>query len=73
MIAVKARFDGKVLVPDGPLPLAPNQEVRITVEPIAPEPAARIDLGKQPGAMTGFTPDWEAPLPDEVWGFEEDE
>lgn len=33
MIALKAHFDGKVLVPDEPLALAPNQKVRITIEP----------------------------------------
>jgi hypothetical protein len=73
MIALKAHFDGKVLVPDEPLALAPNQQVRITIEPIASTPAAAIELGKQPGALTDFAPDWEAPLPDEVWDFEEHE
>ncbi|HEX4794182.1 MAG TPA: hypothetical protein VH370_10345 [Humisphaera sp.] len=70
MIALKAHFDGKVLVPDEPLALAPNQQVRITVEPIAPAPA-KIELGKQPGALVNFAPDWEDPLPDDIWGLEE--
>ncbi|HXE53701.1 MAG TPA: hypothetical protein VN541_11825 [Tepidisphaeraceae bacterium] len=72
MIALKAHFDGRVLVPDEPLALAPNQKVRITVEPIAASPAAQIELGKQPGAITDFAPDWEDPLPEEIWRFEDD-
>jgi len=66
MIALKAYFDGKVLVPDQPLALQPNQQVRITVEPIAATPA-QVELGKQPGSVVNFAPDWEAPLPDEFW------
>lgn len=69
MVRLNAHFDGKVIVPDEPLALTPNQQVRITIEPIA-SPPARIDLGKQPGSITHFAPDWEAPLPDDIWGFE---
>ncbi|HZL37102.1 MAG TPA: hypothetical protein VFC78_17415 [Tepidisphaeraceae bacterium] len=80
VIALKAHFDGKVLVPDEPLALALNQQVRITVEPIdstlllntVPPQANRIELGKQPGSFVNFAPDWEAPLPDEIWGFEDE-
>ena len=32
MIALKAHFDGKVIVPDEPLALKPNQRIRITIE-----------------------------------------
>jgi hypothetical protein len=67
MVALKAHFDGKVLVPDEPLALKPNQQVLITVEPIASAPA-KIELGKQPGSVVNFAPDWEAPLPDDIWG-----
>ena len=70
MIALKAHFDGKVLVPDEPLALKPNQRVQITVEPIAPA-LTKIELGKQPGSLVNFAPDWEAPLPDDIWGLEE--
>ena len=69
MIALKAHFDGKVLVPDEPLTLAPNQQVRITVEPIASAPV-KIELGKQPGSVVNFAPDWEDPLPDDIWDLE---
>jgi hypothetical protein len=44
MIALKAHFDGKVFVPDEPLDLAPNQVVRITVEPVEPSPRTGVDL-----------------------------
>ncbi|HVT87733.1 MAG TPA: hypothetical protein VHD56_02690 [Tepidisphaeraceae bacterium] len=70
MIALKAHYDGKVLVPDEPLDLPANQKVRLSIEPIEPAPA-KIELGKQPGSITNFAPDWESPLPDDIWGFEE--
>ncbi len=34
MIALNARYDGKVIVPETPLALPANQRVRIQVEPI---------------------------------------
>jgi hypothetical protein len=34
MIALNAHFDGKVLIPDEPLDLPANQQVRIELEPI---------------------------------------
>lgn len=70
MVKLNAHFDGKVIVPDEPLALQPNQQARITVEPIAQAPA-RIELGKQPGSITHFAPDWDAPLPDDIWGLGE--
>ncbi len=33
MVVIKAHFDGKVIVPDEPVSFAPNQKLRITVEP----------------------------------------
>ncbi len=36
MVALKAHYDGKVIVPDEPLSLAPNQPLRITIEQIEP-------------------------------------
>lgn len=73
MIALKAHFDGKVLVPDEPLDLKPNQHVRIQVEPIAEpssSPPGKIQFGQQPGSFLNLTPDWDEPLPDEFWGLE---
>ncbi|MGN6627948.1 MAG: hypothetical protein ACTHLN_15120 [Tepidisphaeraceae bacterium] len=34
MVTLNAHFDGKVIVPDEPLALKPNQRLRISVEPI---------------------------------------
>ncbi len=46
MILLRAHYDGKVLVPDEPLELKPNQQVRISVEPLEPLPEqfSRRDL-----------------------------
>ncbi|MBC8877035.1 MAG: antitoxin family protein [Planctomycetes bacterium] len=37
MIAIHARFDGKVLVPDQPLDLPANQRVVVRIEPVRDE------------------------------------
>lgn len=52
MIALNARYDGKVLIPDEPLNLPANQKVHIQVEPInSAEPARQsVDLSKLLGA-----------------------
>jgi hypothetical protein len=42
MIALKAHFDGKVLVPDEPLDLPANQKVRIELEPIEPGQVSQV-------------------------------
>lgn len=34
MVKLNAHFDGKVIVPDEPLSLPPNQKLRISIEPI---------------------------------------
>jgi hypothetical protein len=36
MIALNAHYDGKVIVPDEPLALKPNQKLRVSIEPIEP-------------------------------------
>ncbi len=41
MIALNARYDGKVIVPDAPLPLPANQRLRVQVEPM---PGPRADF-----------------------------
>ena len=68
-MTLNARYDGKVIVPDEPLNLPANQKLRITVEPIdSPAPAKRArQLGRQRDLVVEFAPDWDAPLPDEVW------
>ena len=46
MIALTARYDGKVIVPDEPLALPANQRVRINIEPVEsePPPAPQFDF-----------------------------
>jgi hypothetical protein len=77
MIALNAHFDGKVLIPDEPLALKPNQKVRIELEPIESsiptEPKPKRVLGQQPGAVTFLAPDWDAPLPDDIWDHNNDD
>ena len=79
MIALKAHFDGKVFVPDEPLDLAPNQQVRLQVETIdSPAPAIhpdsishpqKVDLSKLRGAaLVGPTePSLRFPDEDSLW------
>jgi hypothetical protein len=43
MVALNARYDGKVIVPETPLNLPPNQRVRLHVEPI---PTVRVSFGE---------------------------
>ena len=77
MIALNAHFDGKVLVPDEPLNLAPNVKVRITVEEVTtelpPADTGKRLLGQQPDAFTYIAPDFNDPLPDAFWLGEDDE
>jgi hypothetical protein len=71
VITLNAHFDGKVIVPHEHLALKPNQKLRISVEPIEPpapnDPKSRRILGQQPGSVTFLAPDWDAPLPDDIW------
>ncbi len=68
MIALNAHFDGKVLVPDEPLQLAPNQKVRLQVETIDPPTTKpKRVIGRQVGQMCYLGPGWDDPLPDDFW------
>ena len=71
MIALSAHYDGKVIVPDEPLNLPTNQKLRIQVEPIESstpiEPKRKIEFGLQKDLVVYLAPDWEDPLPDDVW------
>jgi hypothetical protein len=76
MIALNAHFDGKVIVPDEPLDLPANQRVRIQVEPIAsstPTEPKKIELGLQKDLVVYLAPDWEDPLPDNIWNHNKDD
>ncbi len=68
MIVCKAHYDGKVIVPDEPLSLAPNQKLNITIEPTDanPPPADRVP-GRLRDALIDISPDFNEPLPDDFW------
>lgn len=70
MAQLNAHFDGKVIVPDEPLALKPNQRVRIQVEPID-QPVlpgdAKRRLGLQRGVVQYIAADFNAELGDEFW------
>lgn len=70
MVQLNAHFDGKVIVPDEPLPLKPNQRVRIHVEPIDQPPLpcdSKRLLGLQRGAVQYIADDFDAQLGDDFW------
>jgi hypothetical protein len=65
MIALNARFDGRVLIPDEPLALTPNQKVRIELEPIESAPAEtrgkpKRVFGQQKGVVLYIAPEFES-------------
>lgn len=73
MIALKAHFDGKVIVPDEPVTLAPNQKLRVTIEPLDSTPTqatCKRTFLVQPGVITDVAPDFDAHLGDDFWGLE---
>ena len=76
MIAFNAHFDGKVLVPDEPLNLVPNEKVRITIEKVDAELGTPLTgkrlLGQQPGVVTYIAPDFNDPLSDSFWLAQDD-
>jgi hypothetical protein len=67
LVAFKGHFDGKVIVPDEPLDLRPNEPLIVRIEPAAPEApqhATDRDLGEGPNPGESFL-EWAArnPLP----------
>ncbi|MFN0137440.1 MAG: hypothetical protein ACKVS9_15155 [Phycisphaerae bacterium] len=70
MVELNAHFDGKVIVPDEPLALKPNQRVRIQIEPIdqpLPQADSKRCLGLQRGAVVYLAEDFDAELGDDFW------
>jgi len=69
MIALNARFDGKVIVPETPLALPPNQRLRVQVETIGEPnaPGAQRILGMQRGQVLSISQDFDAELGDDFW------
>lgn len=81
MVTLNAHFDGKTIVPDEPLALAPNQKLRITIETLdsAPAPGDRGSksqhdkpkrvFGQQKDVVLYIAPDFDDYLGDEFWGL----
>jgi len=70
MVRLNAHFDGKVLVPDEPLALKPNQRVRIQIESIDQSPSqsgSKRSLGLQRGSVQYIASDFDSELGDEFW------
>lgn len=71
MVTLNAHFDGKAIVPDEPLSLAPNQKLRITIESI--DPAQVLKSNRVPGlqrdALISISPEFNAHLGDDFWGI----
>jgi len=68
MVTLNAHFDGKVIVPDEPLALKPNQRLRISVEPI--EVASKgIDLNwlRGAGVQSSTNPAPRFQTNDDLW------
>jgi hypothetical protein len=63
-----ATFDGEVLRPDEPLPLAPNTRVRLTIETEAAKSPARSFLQTARSLNLDGPPDWSARLEDYLYG-----
>lgn len=67
MIAIKAHYDGKYLVPDEPLELPRGKPLLVQVE-IARDSASlqKRVLGLHRG-VAWISPDFDDPLPEEFW------
>jgi hypothetical protein len=67
MVTLNAHFDGKVIIPDEPLALKPNQKIRISVEPIDAVPAKepRTDWHSLIGIARNGDPRTHDPATDE--------
>lgn len=63
-----ATFDGEVLRPDQPVPLAPNTRVRVTIEAAeVTEPQAGSFLRTAQTLQLEGPPDWSARLEDYLY------
>ncbi|HEX5726707.1 MAG TPA: hypothetical protein VFX98_14625 [Longimicrobiaceae bacterium] len=66
---VYATFDGEVLRPDHPVPLAPNTRVRVTIETEASgEPRTASFLRTAETLNLEGPPDWSARLEEYLYG-----
>lgn len=63
MVAIRAHFDGKVFVPDEPVPLSQGQRLILHFEPAAEPQAKNGDAWAVLDELTGSIeapPDWSA-------------
>jgi len=69
---VTAIFDGQVLRPEEPIPLAPNTRVQVTIETAEPAGAALSFLRTAQSLNLAGPPDWSARLDDYLYGERSD-
>ncbi len=64
-----ATYDGEVLRPDHPVPLAPNTRVRLTIETEQPTPPAPTSFLRTAQSLNLDGPaDWSTRLEDHLYG-----
>lgn len=78
MVTVNAHFDGNVIVLDEPVTLQPNQKLRVSIETVEGLTSDGADkpkrqLGLQRDTNYYLAPDWDEPLPDDIWEHNKDE
>lgn len=65
MTTINAHFDGKVIVPDAPLPLSPGEKLRVTIErESAPELQTQRRKAGSARGQVWMSPNFDAPLPE---------
>jgi hypothetical protein len=67
---VDATFDGDVFRPSGPVPLSPNTQVRLTVEPVISTESPTSFLQTARELHLQGPPDWATNLDDYLTGKE---
>ena len=63
MVAITGHFDGKVIVPDGPIDLPRGQRLLVHIEPAPKAQSQTIQSGSAKGEIE-ISEDFEAPLDD---------
>ena len=66
-----ATFDGEVLRPEEPVPLAPNTRVRITILQVEDQPASVLDVAQSLN-LEG-PPDWSERFDEYLYGTDAEE
>jgi hypothetical protein len=69
---IEATFDGNVFHPSGPVALAPNTAVRLTIEPLPAKPGAPASFLRTARSLDiEGPPDWASNLDKYLYGEEE--